>query len=61
MTGGSSPKLGNAAAIMAWHYALIRGRDRMACFKAFLNNNWVGAAIFAGIALDFLISGRSIS
>ena len=50
-----------AAAIMAWHYTLIRGRDRMACFKAFLNNNWVGAAIFAGIALDFLISGRSIS
>ena len=50
-----------AAAIMAWHYTLIRSRDRMACFKAFLNNNWVGAAIFAGIALDFLISGRSIS
>ena len=50
-----------AAAIMAWHYTLIRSRDRMACFKAFLNNNLVGAAIFAGIALDFLISGRSIS
>jgi 4-hydroxybenzoate polyprenyltransferase len=50
-----------AAATMSWHYTLIRGRDRMACFKAFLNNNWVGAAIFAGIALDFLISGRSVS
>jgi 4-hydroxybenzoate polyprenyltransferase len=44
-----------AAGIMAWHYTLIRGRERMACFKAFLNNNCVGAAIFAGIALDFLL------
>ena len=31
----------------------------MPCFKAFLHNNWVGAAIFAGIVVDFLISGRS--
>ena len=53
--------LAGAAAIMAWHYTLIRGRERMACFRAFLNNNWAGAAIFAGIALDFLISGRSVS
>jgi 4-hydroxybenzoate polyprenyltransferase len=49
-----------AAAIMGVHFTWIRGRERAACFKAFLNNNWVGAAIFAGIALDFLISGRSI-
>lgn len=42
-----------SAAIMIWHYTLIRGRDRAACFKAFLNNNYVGAAIFAGIVLDF--------
>ncbi|QLQ26480.1 MAG: 4-hydroxybenzoate octaprenyltransferase [Dechloromonas sp.] len=48
-----------AAGIMGWHFTLIRKRERMACFKAFLNNNWVGAAIFAGIAVDFLVSGRS--
>jgi 4-hydroxybenzoate polyprenyltransferase len=48
-----------AAGIMGVHFTWIRGRERAACFKAFLNNNWVGAAIFAGIALDFLISGRS--
>ena len=45
-------------AIMAWHYTLIRHRERMACFKAFLNNNYVGAAIFAGIVLDFWLGGR---
>jgi len=48
-----------AAGIMGVHYTWIRGRERMACFKAFLHNNWVGAAIFAGIVIDFLISGRS--
>ena len=42
-----------AAAIMGVHFTWIRGRERMPCFKAFLHNNWVGAAIFAGIALDF--------
>ncbi len=46
--------LGIAAAITGVHYTWIRGRERMACFKAFLHNNYVGAAIFAGIALDFL-------
>jgi 4-hydroxybenzoate polyprenyltransferase len=45
--------LAGAAGLMAYHYRLIRGRDRDACFKAFNHNNWVGAAIFAGIAGDF--------
>jgi 4-hydroxybenzoate polyprenyltransferase len=44
-----------AAGLMGYHYQLIKGRDRAQCFKAFLHNNWVGAAIFAGIALDFLL------
>lgn len=48
-----------AGAIMLVHYTWIRGRERMACFKAFLHNNYVGAAIFAGIVLDFILSGRS--
>jgi len=42
-----------AAGIMGVHYTWIRGRERVACFKAFLHNNWVGAVIFAGIALDY--------
>jgi 4-hydroxybenzoate polyprenyltransferase len=32
---------------------LIRTRDRQACFQAFLNNNYVGMAVFLGIALDY--------
>jgi 4-hydroxybenzoate polyprenyltransferase len=36
-----------------YHYALIKDRDRMRCFTAFRHNNWLGAAIFAGIALDY--------
>ena len=44
-----------AAGIAAYHYTLIRGRRREACFRAFLHNNWFGATVFAGIALDFLL------
>jgi len=40
-----------AAGIAAYHYLLIRERDRMRCFAAFRHNNWLGAAVFAGIAL----------
>lgn len=46
-----------AAGIMGYHYTLIRDRDRPKCFKAFLHNNWVGAAIFAGWAVDYLLRG----
>jgi len=42
-----------AAALMGYHYRLIRSRDRDGCFKAFNQNNWVGAAIFAGMFADF--------
>lgn len=48
--------LGVAAAIALYHYTLIRERERMKCFKAFLHNNWFGAAIFAGIVLDYWIA-----
>jgi len=45
-----------SAGIAGYHYTLIREREGPPCFKAFLHNNWIGAAIFAGIALDFLLS-----
>ena len=43
-----------AAGIALYHYNLIKHRQREKCFAAFLNNNWLGAAVFAGIALDYL-------
>ena len=55
-TGGGAIFLAGlvvSAGIIAYHYTLIRERDRPKCFKAFLHNNWVGAAIFAGWVLDY--------
>ena len=46
-----------AAAMMGYHYTLIRGRSRAGCFKAFLHNNWVGGAIFAGILAAYASTG----
>lgn len=44
-----------AAGLAAYQYRWIRTREPALCFKAFLHNNWVGAAVFAGIALDFRV------
>ena len=44
--------LGVAAALVVQEFVMARHRDRQACFRAFLHNNWVGAAVFAGLALD---------
>lgn len=43
-----------AAALALYHYRLIRKRERASCFKAFLHNNWLGAAIFVGLLANFL-------
>ncbi|HXI35627.1 MAG TPA: 4-hydroxybenzoate octaprenyltransferase [Burkholderiales bacterium] len=42
-----------AAGMMVYHWRLIRDRTREGCFKAFRHNNWVGAAIFAGLVLSY--------
>lgn len=40
------------AGLFAYQQWLIRFRDPAACFKAFLNNHWVGLFVFIGIAAD---------
>ena len=44
--------LAAAAAMMVYHWTLIRGRSREGCFRAFMHNNWVGGAILAGIVFS---------
>lgn len=48
--------LGVAAALFVYHLYLIRDRDEDACFRAFLHNNWVGCAIFAGVAASYAVN-----
>ena len=43
-----------ASALAVYQQYLIRERRPADCFRAFLNNNWFGAAVFAGIVLDYL-------
>lgn len=47
--------LGTALGLIMYQYHLIHDREAACCFKAFLHNNWVGATVFTGIALDYLI------
>jgi 4-hydroxybenzoate polyprenyltransferase len=44
-----------AVGCVVYHYLLIRTRERDGCFAAFIHNNWLGAAVFGGIALDYLM------
>jgi 4-hydroxybenzoate polyprenyltransferase len=44
-----------ATAQAIWHWRLIRSRTRDGCFKAFRLNHWLGATVFAGIALAYAL------
>ena len=43
--------IGVAAALVVYEFLVARHRERDACFRAFLHNQWVGASVFAGIAV----------
>ncbi|MDX1799576.1 MAG: 4-hydroxybenzoate octaprenyltransferase [Marinobacter sp.] len=40
------------ACLFVYQQHLARDRERAPCFKAFLNNNWAGFAVFAGLLID---------
>lgn len=42
------------ACLFVYQQHLARYREREACFKAFLNNNWAGFAVFLGLFIDTL-------
>jgi 4-hydroxybenzoate polyprenyltransferase len=48
--------LAGAAGFAIYQQYLMRERERDECFRAFLNNNWFGAVVFAGLFLDYLIT-----
>lgn len=43
-----------AAGLFAYQQKLIAERDRQACFRAFLNNNYVGLVLFLGVLMNTL-------
>jgi len=45
----------SASIFFIYQQHLIRLRYREECFKAFLNNNWVGFVMFIGLALDYAV------
>ena len=48
--------LAAALALFIRQLIMVRERDRDACFAAFLNNNWVGAVIFIGLAGHYALN-----
>lgn len=48
--------LGVAAGLAIYQQTLLYRRDPKQCFGAFLNNNWFGAAVFAGLVLNYLVT-----
>lgn len=44
-----------ASVFMAYQYTLIQTREPLKCLKAFLNNNYVGMSVFAGLALHYIL------
>lgn len=46
-----------AASQALYHYTLIKGRERLACFKAFRLNHWLGFSVWVGVAADLALRG----
>ena len=44
-----------ATGLFFYQQKLIYYRDKIQCFKAFLNNNWFGMVVFIGLLVDYLL------
>lgn len=44
-----------SAFLMIYHQKMIKNREKKACFRAFLHNNFIGMVIFIGIALSLTV------
>ena len=49
--------LGVAVLLAVYQFRIARYREREACFRAFLHNNWIGAVVFVGIAVHYALQG----
>jgi len=47
--------LGAVGGFFIYQQWLIRNREKDGCFRAFLNNNWVGTSVFCGIFFHYLV------
>jgi 4-hydroxybenzoate polyprenyltransferase len=45
--------IASAAGFFIYQQQLIKDREPQACFKAFLNNHWLGMVVFIGLAFDY--------
>ena len=39
----------------AWHFTLIRHREREKCFRAFRVNHWLAFTVFAGVVAGYAL------
>ncbi len=44
-----------ASCVTIYHFFLIKNREPVQCFKAFLHNNWLGAAVCLGVVAALLV------
>jgi len=45
-----------ASGLLVYQHKLIRDREPAQCLKAFLNNHWIGVAVFAGVVLHYMLA-----
>ena len=45
-----------ASGFAIYQQVLIKDRERIKCFQAFLNNNWFGLSVFVGIFIDYWVN-----